>query len=397
MTFSNGMIQSRNERRVLPISMRQVLYALVASLLLHWDESWSAHAATDVPAYSDGIDMEAFDEFDWDTENALLLSSSSSLRKRSRDLTVLKWLNFYLGAEHSLRHDGLRRWFMEYQPANMPTDGSAPLLITLHWGLGNMRSSDYVGRVRDKNPWLKLAWQHGFLVLSPSATSARKYFPFLGVKTRGLNQDWNDLLGGIPSTVDDVGFIAALIDWAVAERNIDRSRVYVTGISNGGTMSQRLLVERPELFAGATTFNANLPERDLPLPSVGTPIFLMNGTNDTFIPYNGGASIKNRGAVRSAEATRDYFVAGNQAGPMVETLLPDVDPTDECRITSQYFPHTTTPVQFYRLAGGGHQPATSQSLPLFEDLILENLVGNTCHDIDSFVLAWAFMSQYSRQ
>jgi Prolyl oligopeptidase family len=85
--------------------------------------------------------------------------------------------------------------------------------------------------------------------------------------------------GALDTGVDDVGFIAALIDWAATERNIDRSRVCVTGISNGGTMTERLVIERPDLFAAAAAFVTNLPERDIPFPSVGTPFFLLSGTN----------------------------------------------------------------------------------------------------------------------
>jgi polyhydroxybutyrate depolymerase len=378
-----------------PCCKRPSFFSILSILLIHWCIFWSAHSS-DVSARSDWSDSHATEGQD-ETKSYVL--ASPALRRETLSLTAIQRLNFYLGAERSLRHDGLRRWFMEHQPANMPTDGSAALLITLHWGFGNMRSSDYAGRVREKDPWLDLAWDRGFLILSPDATSVRKYFKFLGLKTRGLNQNWNDLLGGIENTgADDVGFIAALIDWAATKRNIDRSRVYVTGISNGATMSQRLVIERPELFAAATSFNGNLPVRDIPLPSAGTPVFLMNGTNDTYIPYYGGPSIKNRGVVRSAEATRDYFVAANQAGPdMVETLLPDVDPNDECRIVSQYFPSDTAPVQFYRLAGGGHQPAVLGELPPALNSILESLVGNSCHDIDSYSLAYQFMFQFTRK
>jgi poly(3-hydroxybutyrate) depolymerase len=379
-----------------PCSKGPSFCSILSILLIYWCLFWSAHSS-DASAHSDWSDIRAA-EGQEETESYVL--ASPALRKETRSLTVIQRLNFYLGAERSLRHDGLRRWFMEHQPANMPTDGTAALLIILHLGQGNMRSSGGFGRVREKDPWLDLAWEHGFLVLAPDGTSVRKYFKFLGLQTRGVHQDWYDLLGGGTSNTgaDDVGFIAALIDWAATEQNIDRSRVYVTGISNGATMTQRLVIERPELFAAATTFMGNLPERNIPLPSLGTPIFLMNGTNDTYIPYYGGAAIKNRGVVRSAEATRDYFVAANQAGPeMVEMLLPDVDPDDECRIVSQYFPSDTAPVQFYRLAGGGHQPAVLGGYPPALNVALESRVGNSCHDIDSFVLAWQFMWQFTRQ
>jgi polyhydroxybutyrate depolymerase len=399
LSQSNNAIfvdKTHHHRRRGPRSKHAMFYSMMAILLIHGNLPYTAFAK-DLSDYFHSTEIQDIDN---DLESASAVLATTALRKERRDLNVVLRTNFKLGTVRSLRHEGLRRWFIEHQPANLPSDGSAALLISLHFGSGNMRSSFVLGRRREKDPWLDLAWEHGFLVLAPDATSVRKYFKFLGLQTRGVFQNWNDLLDGGPSNTgaDDVGFIAALIDWAATERNIDRSRVYVTGISNGATMSQRLVIERPELFAAATTFMGNLPVRDIPLPSLGTPVFLMNGTNDTFIPYYGGASIQNRGVVRSAEATRDYFVAANQAGPeMVEMLLPDVDPNDECRIVSQYFPSDTAPVQFYRLAGGGHQPAVLGELPPALNDLIENLVGNSCHDIDSYSLAYQFMFQFTRK
>jgi hypothetical protein len=101
--------------------------------------------------------------------------------------------------------------------------------------------------------------------------------------------------------------------------------------------------------------------------------------------------------VRSAEATRDFFVAADHAGPeMVETWLPDLDPTGDCCIRSQYFPHNTTPLQFYLMVGGEHQSPTLRELPLVEKYFLDDRLGNSCHDADGVGLAWAFLSQFPR-
>jgi poly(3-hydroxybutyrate) depolymerase len=137
-----------------------------------------------------------------------------------------------------------------------------------------------------------------------------------------------------------------------------------------------------------------LPERNLTTDILPTPMFIMNGFNDTVFPFYGGRSRYGRGQVRSAEATRDYFVEVNKAGPMVETLLPDLDRRDGCRITSQYFPSPTAPVQFYRLDGGGHVPA-GKAYPLAEKFVVDKALGQTCHDAMGLELAWKFMSQFS--
>jgi polyhydroxybutyrate depolymerase len=322
----------------------------------------------------------------------------------SEGAIFIRPLKSYIGVEHVIWHDGLFRWFVEYPP---PPDITMkpPLLILLHFGGGNMQSSVGLGRLIEKDPWLRLCYQYGFLAIAPNAVARRKNGR-PGYDTKSLYADWNDLLGGRRNSVidvDDVGFITSVVDWAVKNRNADPNRVYIFGVSNGGTMAERMVIERPYLFAGAATIVANLPERDVPLPTMGTPIFLMFGTADTRMPYAGGdASGGARGMIRSAEATRDYFVAANNAGPkMVESLLPDVYRNDNCTIVSQYFPHNTTPVIFYRLQGGGHNPSgipvvgNGIRIPKLFTNRLEDALGNVCYDADSTLLAWEFMSNFT--
>jgi poly(3-hydroxybutyrate) depolymerase len=165
-------------------------------------------------------------------------------------------------------------------------------------------------------------------------------------------------------------------------------------MSSGGLMSYRMLRERPGLFAGAAVFGSNLPLRDLEPLAVPTPVFMMSGTEDTRMPYEGRTDVsKGRGAVRPAEATRDFFALSNKAGPMIEKAMPDIDPNDECTIVSQYFPSDTAPVQFYRMNGGGHVPA-GKTYKYMEEYLVDGLLGQTCHDVIGIEEAWKFMKQY---
>jgi polyhydroxybutyrate depolymerase len=312
-------------------------------------------------------------------------------------------LESYIGTEHVILHDGLLRWFVEHPP---PPDITVkpPLLILLHFGGGNMQSSVGLGRLKEKDPWLRLCYQYGFLALAPNAVARRKNGR-PGYNTKSFYADWNDLLGGRNNTVvgvDDVGFISSIVDWAVENRNADPNRVYITGISSGGMMTLRMVIERPYMFAGAAAMIAPLPEHYVALPSRGTPILLLVGTEDRNLPYIGGKTASVRGTVRSADATRDYFLAANNvSASKIETLLPDRDPTDNCTIVSQYYPHNTTPVVYYVMRGGGHFPAgiptigASIKLPKYILSLVEDKLGNACNDADSELLGWEFMTNFS--
>jgi hypothetical protein len=96
------------------------------------------------------------------------------------------------------------------------------------------------------------------------------------------------------------------------------------------------------------------------------------------------------------------FVAMNSAGPMTETTLPDVDPNDNCTIISQYFPHNTTPVLYYKLDGGGHNFVGKTTfagfpIPNFAVQMLEQSLGTICNDAVGAELAWNFMTQFTLQ
>ena len=165
---------------------------------------------------------------------------------------------------------------------------------------------------RGTRRWLDLSQEHGFLLLAPNGVGTGWFG--IGKQTKG-SANWNDLRD-FGSSEDDVGFLVKVIEWAVSERNVDPSRVYFTGASNGGMMTYRMLIERPDVVAAGAALIANLPgeEIDFAPPTSPTPIFLMNGSEDPLVPFEGGVVGRNRGTVRSSTATRDYFVQVNAAG-----------------------------------------------------------------------------------
>lgn len=144
--------------------------------------------------------------------------------------------------------------------------GNVPLVVDLH---GYTSSSS--GQ-RSISGFEQLADSNGFIVVWP----------------QGTNNSWNSgTCCGIARTqgVDDVAFIRTLVATIVAEQNIDTNRIYVTGLSNGCSMSQRLAMEASDLFAAAAcmAFYLLVPQSDAYSP---IPVMEIHGTADYTVPYN---------------------------------------------------------------------------------------------------------------
>ena len=110
---------------------------------------------------------------------------------------------------------------------------------------------------------------------------------FLVVYPQGVDDTWNAGTCCGNATIDDVGFLRALVASISAEANIDGRRVYVTGLSNGGAMSQRLACDAADLFAAAAPMAFPVP---FPPLSACQPVRAMPVLTDDGAHRRGGAA-----------------------------------------------------------------------------------------------------------
>jgi polyhydroxybutyrate depolymerase len=163
-------------------------------------------------------------------------------------------------------YDGKLRTFNLYVPPRVPTRKPVPLLLVLH-GLfidpATQEASSGLDAVADKED---------VAVAYPA----------------GLDGSWNAGTCCGPSAtrrVDDVGFLAHVVQLVAQVRPIDLNRVYITGFSNGGMMALRAACERPDVFAAAAAVAATLQ-----VPCRGrtaVSALLLNGQQDKTVPYTG--------------------------------------------------------------------------------------------------------------
>lgn len=297
--------------------------------------------------------------------------------------------------EHRLLVNGVERWTTVYLPASYRP--GAPVVLLLHGGTQSMRkilTREAGGTVH----WPQLAEREGFLLLVPNATHAGTGDP------KGDRQNWNDLRPASATgktSADDVGFLTQLLDWARAKYQYDPRRVYVTGASNGGMMTMRLILERPERFAAAAAFIASLPAVPPPQPPPGprVPLMLLNGTNDPLVQWQGGSIRGNRGEMLAIEPMVEWWmeVNGVQRASAQTDTLPDLDPQDGCRIhrTRWFAEPPGAALVFYRADGGGHA-LPSIAHPLRKGPLVRRLIGPVCRDAEGAELAWEFFRGYKR-
>ena len=128
-------------------------------------------------------------------------------------------------AERTITHGGRQRTFLVH---DFGRGGAAPMVVVLHGGGGNAENAVTM------TGFDRVAAREGLIAVYPNGTAARR---------QGRLLTWNAghcCASAMDAKVDDVGFIAAVIDILVSSGRADAARIYVTGMSNGGMLSHRL-------------------------------------------------------------------------------------------------------------------------------------------------------------
>jgi polyhydroxybutyrate depolymerase len=283
----------------------------------------------------------------------------------------------------ALTYDGLDRPYLLQAPAATAAAAASasaaervPLVLQLHGrGIAAVQFDRLTG-------FGEVAGEQGFALAMPSA----------------VGEIWNDGRDAAPGGMrpDDVGYLAAVIDDAVARPAIDSRRVYVVGMSNGATMAARLACERADRIAAfaqvAGTVGADVAATRRPARPV--PILSIHGTADDYAPYEGGARHTLRGRIVLRHAVGPslgvdewarFWVEANGAldGPVVSELPPDTI------IRTWHGPSPCSDVAFYRIEGAGHTwPGSRFALPAF-------VFGRTSRTFDAAHVIWEFLAAHT--
>ncbi len=272
-------------------------------------------------------------------------------------------------------HQGLRRRFLLYVPEKVKNKTGVPLVIVLHGGGG---TGEAIARLSGFNT---RAEKQGFIVVYPEA----------------VNRHWNDGRGvkrfrSHRDGVDDVGFIATLIDTLVKRLKVDPGRVYAAGISNGGMMCHRLGLELPDRLAAIAAVAAAMPENLVSekKPKGVIPVLMINGTADPVVPFAGGGVglFAKRGRVISVPKTVAFWVRNNGCNPVpVDSVIADQN-GDLVKQKVYAGGRNGSEVVLITVAGGGHTwPGGSPRPARF---------GKNTTAVNATDLIWAFFQRHWR-
>jgi len=244
-----------------------------------------------------------------------------------------------------VRHDGYYRCWDIYIPPGLT--GSVPLVIDLHgW-------TESPSRQRAISGFDSLGDSEGFIVVWPY----------------GLCNSWNSGKGCCPpaseDNIDDVGFIRKLVARVSAQHNIDSARIYVTGLSNGCSMTQRLANEASDIIAAAACMSLHLLVPADPGYRPVSVMTLLGTRDDLYYPGDLPGALKNFNTWKTMNNCTGSYAVTWSSGKSVAQTYSDCDKgTEICLVT---------------IDRGGHVLYKGEET-----------------DIDTSRLAWDFMKRFTK-
>lgn len=244
-------------------------------------------------------------------------------------------------------------------------DGTTPLpvIVAFHGGGGNRRSAESVtcptGTPGESACLSTVALAAGYALVLPDGTGLRPLRNVRSWNAGGGRDGWQCVSrGACQSGVDDVVFFDQLL--ATVERSIpiDRRRVFLTGLSNGGAISHRLACERPAVVAaiaavgGTNQFAAAGGRCD-----ARVPVLQVHGVEDPCWGYETRTStcaFLEEGRKVGVDDTLAGWRTRNGCGAdMRDEALTDAV-SDGTRVLRRTWMGCAAPVALLRVEGGGH-------------------------------------------
>ncbi len=232
---------------------------------------------------------------------------------------------------------------------------------------------------------------------------------FIVVYGEPVGGEWND--GMKNRTVDDVGYVQAVLAKLAKTCNIDSHRVYAAGLSNGGFFCQLLACSIPNQIAAIAVVSSTGMEQALNKSSgdKAIPCVFFLGTEDPLINWGDGKGkslgkyakrlglseidpalmeLARYGGFYAVPDLMNFWTNHNHCqGSPSESYEPDKDPHDGMRVKKSVWGRRGNAVVLYTIEGGGHT---------WPGCIFLSKNQKCCQDIDTSEIIWQFFRGESR-
>ncbi len=274
----------------------------------------------------------------------------------------------------TLVHNGINREYFVYVPVTYDSTSQLPMIFNFHGGDGDIASAIQYSDMRTN------ADSVGFILVYPQALPDPN-----GKDPSKGGGVWTYKDASTTTEVDNLGFVAAMIDKLASEYNIDEERVYASGYSNGGEFAFELACRLSNRIAAigvvARTMFTETHNNCSPIHPTGVLTIL--GTSDPVSDYN-GVWFDGVQYYLSADEVHNYWVSHNNCDTIpVFSALPDINTSDGSKVERYTWSNGDggVYVQHYKVIGGGHDwPGSFGNMDIDASLEICNFV--TKYDIN---------------
>lgn len=271
--------------------------------------------------------------------------------------------------EYSMYFNGEKTTYLLHLPPGYTNGKEHALVVNFH-GLGSeaLKHQHYcqLDKVADKE---------GFITVYPQS----------------YHESWNAGLGFKSyrnDDHDDIAYFNRLLDSLEARYSIDKNRIYVTGVSIGGTFTYRVACEMSKRVAAVASVSGLMSDSTLLYCDAqrSVPVLHIHGNKDHIMHYTGMRQ------AYGAEEVVKIWALKDQCENKPDTIqVPDVSKKDRTRSILIKYSHCAngSEVWFYKIYNGGHTwPGSAKAF---------KLMGRKSKDLNGSQAIWDFFERFTLQ
>ncbi len=217
-------------------------------------------------------------------------------------------------SRYTLEHDGIEREYFVFLPSVYDSRETLPVVFFLHGYGGSATGTE----AEATNGLTKYGEEFAYVMVFPQSTW---FMADAASGERWEVSSWNHISDGFDtgpegpictetaevypcppecghcgkcgwaSCNDDVGFLKKLFGRVAADFDVDTSRYYVSGFSNGAMMANRIACEASTLIAAVAMIGGRVEPGFECTPSTPVPLLQVNGGADEVVPFDGRVSL----------------------------------------------------------------------------------------------------------